>query len=185
MRRDDFFNEIRDMDDLYSFCCDNGLEDYMSDYSTTSRGGWFDDDIYETIRNWDDSWNSLYNYLGYMDDIADSYSWAMYDCGEWVGVDNGDYDRLRNEVYEAAVDNNCFDDDDGIETVEEVEQQELVIEDPVEEEDCSIFEVVESSRGTYDDVEQEICMDGSKTEANSNVAIEEAVDDEPLEVLFA
>ena len=112
MRREEFFDQVTDICDLIDFCNDNyAYESFVSDYDimdAESRDSYIDEDIEERLRY--NSWTDVRDYL---DSLTESYEydyWRLAD-GEWYGIDDREFDYLRDQLVELLDENDFFDEE--------------------------------------------------------------------------
>lgn len=110
MRRQEFIDDICDIGDLVTFCCNYGYDHYVDDiYYDETRNDFIDNEISE----WDGTWWELRDYLYDLGDRGDYEYWRRdeYD-GSWVGIDNDEFESLKSDVLEALDEDGFFDEDD-------------------------------------------------------------------------
>ncbi len=122
MRREDFINEINDMDDLYGFLCDEELYEFYDDiYDENGLDERLNEMFLEDLRY--NNWRDVYSN---MSGIPEGFSWYRIDSydGEVYGIDETDFQNLKQEVLEHCDDNEMWDEED-----EDEEDAELYIEE--------------------------------------------------------
>ena len=142
MTRAEFYENVTTWWDLKDFCSDEQCDICDDIYDEEGRDDYINDCLMDWARN--DSWTEL---LSRLEDIPTGYDYYRYDdYGDWVGLDDGDFDEIRDEVAEWMDDNGYWDDDE-----EEADDEEdtpfIDPEDaePIDDEDCSLGELFEGS----------------------------------------
>ena len=142
MTRAEFYENVTTWWDLKNFCSDEQCDICDDIYDEEGRDDYINDCLMDWARN--DSWTEL---LSRLEDIPTGYDYYRYDdYGDWVGLDDGDFDEIRDEVAEWMDDNGYWDDDE-----EEADDEEdtpfIDPEDaePIDDEDCSLGELFEGS----------------------------------------
>ena len=144
MTRDEFYEEVASWYDLINFCSDNGCEDFVSDiYDEDARDEYINDCLVDWARS--DTWTELYSRL---EDIPTGYEYYRNEYGDWEGLDDGDFDDIREEVAEWCDRNGIWDEEEEDEPDEEDDEEDAVEEYvdpedtiPTEAEDCSFDEL--------------------------------------------
>lgn len=128
MTRQEFEDNISNLDELYDFCSEHdiyeffddryirdedGLQEYISDYF-----------INELFSNY--SWQEIRDYLNDLNDIYNSYYWYCVEdfCPTGVSSNGRVYEEIKDEVFDYAINHGLFDDEDD----EEVEVDRTVYE---------------------------------------------------------
>lgn len=142
MTREEFYENVTTWWDLKNFCSDEQCDICDDICDEESRDDYINECLIDWARN--DSWTEL---LSRLEDIPTGYDYYRYDdYGDWVGLDDGDFDEIRDEVAEWMDDNGYWDDDE-----EEADDEEdtpfIDPEDaePIDDEDCSLGELFEGS----------------------------------------
>lgn len=142
MTRAEFYENVTTWWDLKNFCSDEQCDICDDIYDEEGRDDYINDCLMDWARN--ESWTEL---LSRLEDIPTGYDYYRYDdYGDWVGLDDGDFDEIRDEVAEWMDDNGYWDDDE-----EEADDEEdtpfIDPEDaePIDDEDCSLGELFEGS----------------------------------------
>lgn len=127
MTREEFTDDISNLDELYDFCVDNDMYEVFDEryiQSEDSFSDWIEEYYLEDlVSNYD--WETVRRELNDLRDMLDSYEW--FDTSESpCGVPQSGYtfDEMKEEAYERAVERGVFDDD--IEVVENDEGEEIV-----------------------------------------------------------
>lgn len=138
MTRTEFLEDVTTFGELFDFCDEHGLYSYTEDLLyCEDLDESVDNDLSEYVR--DEGWQNVRDAL---DDISTGYDWyrkrgLLY----YEGLDDYDFDRMKDEVYENAVVQDLFDDD------EEGEEEEIEDNTPVKQE----FRVAPEDNFTTDD----------------------------------
>lgn len=150
MTRAEFYENVTTWWDLKNFCSDEDCDICNDIYDEEGR----DDYINDCLMDWarDDSWSEL---LARLEDIPTGYDYYRYnDYCEWEGLDDGDFDELRDEVAEWMDENGYWDDeeeeqeDDEEEPFDDEEDAPYIDPEdaePIDDEDCSLGELFEGS----------------------------------------
>lgn len=93
MTKREFENDITTISELVDFCSDEGYD--LEVYDEYGRDEWIDEGLMDKAR--DMSWQAL---LSELQDIPTGYDYYRYDDGEWSGVDDYDFQDLKDEVEE-------------------------------------------------------------------------------------
>ena len=142
MTRDEFINDVRDIDDLQDFCDEIGCSTLEGVYSPDYYDEWIEDQLVDLARN--NTWRDLYGILSNFDDDA-GYDFYMSD--EYGDLKPIEFEDIKDQVldwadYNAAWDE-MLDDDDEERELSEEERYEI---EPTEEEDCTVMEMFVESR---------------------------------------
>lgn len=152
MTRAEFYENVTTWWDLKDFCFDENCDICNDIYDEEGR----DDYINECLIGWarNDSWTEL---LSRLEDIPTGYDYYRYDdYGDWVGLDDGDFNEIRDEVAEWMDDNGYWDDDE--EEADDEDEKPLDDEEeepPVEDEDCSLGELFAASATRVQSIAEE------------------------------
>ena len=144
MTRTEFLEDVNSWWELIEFCSNEGCDTCEDIYSEDSR----DEYINEQLMAWarEDTWQELYSRL---ENIPTGYDYYRDDgYGEWVGMDDGDFDEYKDDVLEWMDNHGYWDEEDDDEDVdifaEELEREKAEAEEaPVEEEAFSIGELMD------------------------------------------
>lgn len=160
MTRAEFYENVTTWWDLKNFCSDEQCDICDDIYDEEGRDDYINDCLMDWARN--DSWTEL---LSRLEDIPTGYDYYRYDdYGDWVGLDDGDFDEIRDEVAEWMDDNGYWDDDEEEADDEDEEpiddEDEEPIDDeeeepPVEDEDCSLGELFAASATRVQSIAEE------------------------------
>lgn len=137
MNANDFLENVNDYYELKEFCSEVGCEycDCILD-----NGGLDEEVDYalgEYIRDY--SWDEIRDLL---DEIPIGYEWYRRDSSfDYVGLDGSAFEDSKDEVYEWALNNGYFDDNEGDEEYNDATDPEFC--DEVEEEDFSVSDLME------------------------------------------
>lgn len=169
MTRVEFFENVTSWWELKDFCSDEQCDICDDIYDEEGR----DDYINDCLMNWarNDSWTEL---LSRLEDIPTGYDYYRYDdYGDWVGLDDGDFDEIRDEVAEWMDDNGYWDNDEE----EANDDEEEVFDDeedapstdpedaePIDDEDCSLGELFEGSVARIQAISEEELEAARETE---------------------
>lgn len=156
MTRTEFFENIGYFGDLKEFCWENNcylLDDVISDDDR-------DEEIYDELREGMDSWRNIRDWLNGLDT---GYDWWNRDGGNYIGMDDDDFDAFLDEVAEWAESHGVFDPEDE-EPEENVDTEADAVaeetdsfcedEEPIEEEDFTVGELFSESSSVYDELEK-------------------------------
>ena len=112
MRREEFFDQVTSIYDLVNFCSDNyAYESFVSDYDimdAESRDSYIDEDVYERLRY--NNWTDVRDYLDSLESSSEYDYWRLCD-GEWYGIDDCEFDYLRDQLVELLDENDFFDEE--------------------------------------------------------------------------
>lgn len=142
---DDFINEYDSIDSLRDLILDDWSEDYetvdyLLDYPVSGEDR--DCKIYESIHDWDDSWESLGDWLSRLDD-TDHDEWYItkdeYYVEEWFIPDSYDINRYAEEIYDYGIEHGYIIDPDSEEDEEEEDEEDK--KDEFESSDMDIQEM--------------------------------------------
>lgn len=127
MTREEFINDIDNLDSLYDFCCENDMYEIFDDryiQSYDSFNDWIGEYyINDLVENYD--WDTVRRELNDLKNMIDDYSWfdtSESPCG--VSQNGTTFDDMKDEAYDWAIEHGVFDDDD--EVVENDEGEEVV-----------------------------------------------------------
>lgn len=176
MTRQEFVDEVCSWSDLIDFCSDNRL-DFIDDiYDETGR----DDYINENLVDWarESTWDELYSIL---ERIPTGYEYYRYDYGDWEGLDDSDFDDLKQEVEEYCDRNGYFDDEEEEEPEEteepeedeEQEEEPEEEEEPIEDEDFSLDEFFSSGVDMIEDLKEAERIEREEEEKQYREALED------------
>ena len=123
MTRDEFIETITIWDELYDFC--NEYQCYLIDdlFSADSRDEFVIDEARE-FTNWEEL-------LGFLESIITGYDYYYRnDWGEWVGLDEGNFNEFHQDVLDWGDENGIWDEDES--------GDEDVLEESIDEDDFEI-----------------------------------------------
>lgn len=134
MTRQEFIDDIRYWSDLIDFCSDNGC-DYCEDiYDSDAWNDYVNDDVAEMARN--DGWRDILSVLQGYDEISGYDYYRRNDYGEWIGLDDDDFESYKDDVCEWMDNNDYWDEEDEEEPpVSYVNPEDVT---PLEAEDVSM-----------------------------------------------
>lgn len=148
MTRDEFLDGINYFSELIDFCQEYGC-DYCDDALDEDAR---DEEIKYELEEYgsDYSWQDIRDYLY---DIPTGYDYYRRNgIFDYEGLDDTDFESYKDDVYDWAVDNDCFDDDEEEEgEYEEYDEYafssdpEPEDEEPVEDEDFPIDDLMNMS----------------------------------------
>lgn len=125
MTRDEFINDVNDFYDLKSFCWDNDCYECEDVYDSEQRDDYLNEHIIDMARS--ETWESLRDILN---DISSDYEfYRLDDYGDWVGLDDSDFETYKDDVLDWADNNDIWDDDDEEEEIIE-DYNSIVDEEP-------------------------------------------------------
>lgn len=143
MTRAEFIENIQDWWELIEFCDDEGCSICEDIYDDDAKDEYINGDLVDMARN-ADGWRDL---LQKLNDIESGYDYYRLDgYGDFVGVDDDDFQDYKDDVIEWCDNNDIWDDE---EDDEDEEYEEQADEEPappevaVEDEDDDGFEVEE------------------------------------------
>lgn len=142
MTRDEFLESVNDWWELKDFCSEIGCEYCDSIIDDDGLDEEVEYALGEYLRDY--NWREIRDMLG---DIPTGYNWYRCDGSfDYVGLDDSDFEDVKDEVYEWAFNNGYFDDDEeeGEEYDDATEPEfcDETEEDPVEEEDFSVSDLM-------------------------------------------
>lgn len=104
MTLQDFDEDVTYFYELHDFCVENDcdfLDEYFDDLDKEVN-----DDLYEWIRYGDYDWEDVYSALS---NVSTGYDFYRKDGQlDYVGCDNTDFETLKNDVREWAIENGIF-----------------------------------------------------------------------------
>lgn len=148
MTREEFIEEITNLDELYDFCYGEDIESLMEDYlneENSEASDW----IEESISNREGGWMDLRESLNELYDQYEGATWYYVGNGELEACDDGCFESIKQEVLEYCDERRIFrngdeDEDEEPEEIEEViEESVTYIEIPVDGIPASTFTDVE------------------------------------------
>lgn len=114
MTRSEFFEEICDFSDLLNLCWEESLSTCEDIYSEDSMNEFIDEELEDMIRH--RSWKEIRDALN---DIPEGYDYYRLDgYGEWVALDDRDFDYYKTEVLREMDANNSWEDEPEEEALE-------------------------------------------------------------------
>lgn len=134
MTRQEFIDNIHYWSELIEFCSDNGC-DYCEDiYSSDAWNDYVDDDVAEMAGN--DGWRVILDVLQGYDELSGYDYYRRNDYGEWIGLDDDDFESYKDDVCGWMDDNDYWDEEDEEEPpVSHVNPEDVT---PLEAEDVSM-----------------------------------------------
>lgn len=134
MTRQEFIDNIHYWSELIEFCSDNGC-DYCEDiYSSDAWNDYVDDDVAEMAGN--DGWRVILDVLQGYDELSGYDYYRRNDYGEWIGLDDDDFESYKDDVCGWMDDNDYWDEEDEEEPpVSYVNPEDVT---PLEAEDVSM-----------------------------------------------
>lgn len=161
MTRAEFFENVTSWWELKDFCSEQRCDLCDDIYDEEGRDDYINDCLMDWARN--DSWTEL---LSRLEDIPTGYDYYRYDdYGDWVGLDDGDFDEIRDEVAEWMDDNGYWDDDE--EEANDDEEEAFDDEEdaePIDDEDCSLGELFDGSVARIQAISEEELEAARETE---------------------
>lgn len=131
MNRQEFIDNVEDVADFLSFCFDNNYDSYAECiYDDSSRDDYINEQLPEMVSY--NSWYEIRDTLNSLSDQGNYDYWRRDNYGDWNGIDDDEFEYMKNDLLERLDEDNFFDDDEG---EEEEEPCPLCIEDPFEDED--------------------------------------------------
>lgn len=101
----EFDEDVTYFYELQEFCTENDcsyLDEYFDDLNKEVN-----DDLYEWIRYGDYDWEAVYSALS---SVSDGYDFYRKDGSlDYVGCDDQDFETLKNDVRDWAIENGIFD----------------------------------------------------------------------------
>lgn len=147
MTRQEFIDDITYIGDLVRFCDDVGCDICGGVYDDEARDDYLDQQVCDWAH--DEAWYELRDML---DNIPTGYDWwIINDYGDWNGIDDDEFDRLKDDVLDWADERGVFEDDDDDDEDHTIPnaayrgpgyEQETVAYDPDagDGNDCAVFE---------------------------------------------
>ena len=134
MTRQEFIDNIHYWSELIEFCSDNGC-DYCEDiYSSDAWNDYVNDDVAEMARN--TGWRDILGVLQEYDELSGYDYYRRNDYGEWIGLDDDDFESYKDDVCGWMDDNDYWDEEDEEEPpVSYVNPEDVT---PLETEDVSM-----------------------------------------------
>lgn len=152
MTRQEFIDDVVDFSDLINFCNDYGLSECEDIYDDYDR----DEMINERIVDWarEESWQELRSVLNRLEE-GSGYEYYRYndDYDEWVGLDDDDFEDIKNDVLVYMDDEGLWDEDEEEEGVPYEEEEED--DGEPEEGEFSISELLTECRTEVPETEPE------------------------------
>ena len=147
MTREEFLHNVTDFYALKEFCydeCCDACDDIVDD---DSRDQQISEQVADDFRyhNWRDVQSFLYN----LDDSHSDY-WFYNDWGEWVRLDDDDFERYKNEVLEWADEHGVFEEEHGAAPADSAEPPEESEPERFADEDISVGDLFSSSGGVLE-----------------------------------
>lgn len=163
MTREEFIEEITNLDELYDFCYGEDIESLMEDYLNEADDE-VSDWIEECISNRDGGWMDLRDTLNKLFDDYEGVGWYYVGEGELEACDDYRFEQIKQKVLEYCDERRIFRNEDEDED-EEPEEIEEVIEESV-----TYIPVDGIPASTFADVEKEPVMNlyyigGAKNES--------------------
>lgn len=161
MTRAEFYENVTTWRDLKNFCYDEQCEICDDIYDEEGR----DDYINDCLMDWArlDSWSEL---LVRLEDIPTGYDYYRCDdYGEWEGLDDDDFDEIRDEVAEWMDENGYWgDDEEEADDEEDAPFTDPEDAEPIDDEDCSLGELFEGSVARIQAISEEELEAARETE---------------------
>lgn len=134
MTRQEFIDNIHYWSELIEFCSDNGC-DYCEDiYDSETWNDYVDDDVAEMAGN--DGWRVILDVLQGYDELSGYDYYRRNDYGEWIGLDDDDFESYKDDVCGWMDNNDYWDEEDEEEPpVSYVNPEDVT---PLEAEDVSM-----------------------------------------------
>ena len=157
MTRQEFIDEIYEWGRLIDFCNDEGCDYLDNIYTEDAR----DDYINEyQLEDWarNNTWRNLYSLL---EDLTADYDYYRIDeYGDWVGLDDYDFDDYKDDVLRWADDRGIFDEEDEEEDPADYGIEDEEVDDEEVEEPISMFELLSGCQDTYQKISEEEADEG-------------------------
>lgn len=171
MTANEFLENVNEWWELKDFCSETGC-DYCEDIVDEET---LDEDVEYALSEYhrDYNWREVRDLL---DDIPTGYDYYRCDGSfDYVGLDDEDFESLKEDVYDWAFNNGYFDDE---EEEEEVEDGALLDEDffdssepeedPVEDEDFSVSDLMGMCSVTLITIQKDSVRRAQESEAALN-----------------
>lgn len=170
MTRTEFFERNNCFEYLKEFCTDNNC--YLMDevVDDDSRDEWIREDIREAGMNW----RGIRDWLN---SIETGYEWWEYNSGDWIGLDDYEFERYQEDVADWAESHGLFDSED--EEEDDVEEEETGEE--LAEADFSVDELFSASISVFDELEKERVSFAVAAQLAQEEFLKEAEEKERLE----
>ena len=125
MTRQEFLEEVIDLDSLFSFVYEHGYENVVEDvYSRDSFNEW----VWDSIQNWSEGWDLLGSWLCDLPDPND-YDYFDTSWGEVTGLCDYDAQSYIDTLLECLTDDDFFEEDE-IEDDEEYDGEYVLDNEP-------------------------------------------------------
>lgn len=125
MTRQEFLEEVIDMDSLFSFVYESGYDNVVEDVYSRDR---FNEWVWDSIQGWCDGWDSLGSWLCSLPD-PDDYDYFDMSWGDVTGLCDDDAQRYIDTLLE-QLDNDNFFEEDEIEDDEEYDGEYVLDNEP-------------------------------------------------------
>ncbi len=130
MTREEFMDDISNLDELYDFCADNDMYEIFDDryiQSYDSFNDWIAEYYLDDLAsNYD--WETVRCQLNDIRDMIDDYSWFSTEGTPYGVYQRGrEFEEMKVEAYDWACDRGIFDDDENNEEIEP-DREEIVHE---------------------------------------------------------
>lgn len=159
MRREEFYDAMNNMDDLYQFACDHDLDAYYNVIPSNDLDEKVCDDIREATRHWD--WVRIRDALDDIDSGCDYYT----EGDGWLEFNELCFEDYYEMIVEEMDNGELWDDGDSDEEYDE--------EDEEEEEDDLPTECFFAFDGFVDSVKDEAASIRERLEAEEKAQREE------------
>lgn len=128
MTRQDFINDIECWYELIDFCNDNGCYECEDIYDSEQRDDFLNEEIENIARN--ETWREMLETLqGFADESGYDY-YRKDDYGDFVGLDDDDFDAYKSEVLDWGDRYDIWDDDEeGYDETDCIEPEDVSIND--------------------------------------------------------
>jgi hypothetical protein len=156
MTRQEFIDEINNWWELIDFCNDEGCDYLDNVYTAEARDDYIND--YQ-LGDWarDNSWRILRDIL---DDLYDGYEYyKLDDWGDWMYLNDEDFESYKSDVLDWARQNYVFDEDEEEDPADYGIEDEEVNDEEVEE-PISMFELLSDCQDTYQKISEEDVDEG-------------------------
>lgn len=157
MTREEFINDVTNMDELFDFCCEIGEEEFFDDYYTDVGIEDYINECYLDFLYQNFDWRDVLYHLRDLENALHYHSWFYTGNGCIDGIDiAGDhFDEFKHNVLSYCDDYMIFDNDE--ETDEDItdthdrenlfvfEEYEIPEQDEIIEEEIPLIEVMNDS----------------------------------------
>ena len=110
MTRQEFIDNIHYWSELIEFCSDNGCNYCEDIYDSDAWNDYVNDDVAEMARH--DGWRDILGVLQEYDELSGYDYYRRNDYGEWIGLDDDDFESYKDDVCGWMDNNDYWDEED-------------------------------------------------------------------------